>query len=154
MSIGIGFDIHRLVKGRKLILGGVDIPHPKGLLGHSDGDVVLHAVADAVLGAAGLGDIGELFPDTNPKYKNIRSTKILETALAKIRPGWRVENIYINIITEEPKLGGTKARIRKSISKIAGINSVNVKAKTMEGLGEIGAKKAIACQAIVSLKKC
>lgn len=155
MTIGIGFDIHRLAEGRKLILGGVPLDYPKGLVGHSDGDVVLHAIADALLGAAGLGDIGELFPDTDPRWKDISSAILLADVAQRITGEWEIENIDVNIIAEAPKLGETKRLIKAMIADILHIpaSRVNVKAKTMEGLGEIGAKEAIACHAAVSLIK-
>ena len=154
--IGIGFDIHRLIKGRRLFLGGVAIKYPKGLLGHSDGDVLLHAICDALLGAAGLGDLGKFFPDTKPEFRGIASSALLERVLAKIRRnGFRVVTIDTIIIAEEPKLIRWKESIRKRITGILGLKPrrVNIKAKTMEGLGVIGAKQAIAAFALAYLNK-
>jgi 2-C-methyl-D-erythritol 2,4-cyclodiphosphate synthase len=152
---GIGFDIHKLVKGRDLFLGGVKIPHTKGLLGHSDADVLLHALCDAILGAAGLGDIGDHFPDTNPKYKDYKSTKFVETALALIKKKkLQIENIDTIIFAQEPKLSKYKPNIRLFMAKLLKLSPkrINIKAKTMEGLGPIGGKCAIAAIALVSLK--
>ena len=155
MRVGIGYDIHRLVKGRKLILGGVKIAYSKGLLGHSDGDALHHAIVDAALGAAGLGDIGEHFSDRDPRYKGqdsgafVRKTKEL---LAK--KGFRVAQIDSIVVVEEPKLSAYKEGIKKSLARIWGIapDQVNVKAKTHEGLDAIGRKQAIACHAVVLLE--
>jgi 2-C-methyl-D-erythritol 2,4-cyclodiphosphate synthase len=153
MAVGVGFDIHRLGKGRKFALGGIVIDYKKGSIGHSDGDVVLHALCDALLGAAGKGDIGERFPDTDPRFKDIESSKLLVDVLKEIK-GWRIENIDINIFLEEPKLGEQKQMMRKQIAQIMGINEslVNVKAKTMEGLGVIGSKDAVAASVAVQLE--
>lgn len=155
MPIGIGFDIHKLVKGRKLFLGGIEIKYPKGLLGYSDGDAVLHAICDALLGATGKGDIGTYFPDTDPKYKDISSAMLLSNVKSKISKNWRIENIDIIIFAGEPKLVDVKAKMRSSIAEILDIDeeAINIKAKSMNGLGEIGRGKAIGAQAIVSIKK-
>jgi 2-C-methyl-D-erythritol 2,4-cyclodiphosphate synthase len=153
--VGLGFDLHRLGKGKGLILGGINIPYPMRLLGHSDGDVVLHAICDAILGATGMGDIGDHFPDSKPQYKGVSSTLLLLKVLKMIRlKGYRIQNIDINIILQRPKLGGWKAEIRKNISRLTGLGTgrVNVKAKTTEGLGHIGKGKAVAAQAIVSVR--
>lgn len=152
MSVGLGFDIHRLVPGRKLVLGGVDIPHPSGLLGHSDGDVVLHAVIDALLGAAGLGDIGQKFPDTDPAYKGVSSEILLSRVMGEIRAGWIVDNVDVTVIAEEPKIAPHREAIRKRLAGGLGTDRVSIKAKTAEGLGAIGAKEAIACFAVAQLK--
>ena len=156
MPVGIGYDIHRLVEGRRLILGGVAIEYRLGLLGHSDGDALLHAVADAILGASAQGDIGELFPDTDPQYKGISSEVIVEEALA-LAAGRRlkVSNLDCIIFAEQPKLGRMKKEIRAKLAALLAIpaDHVNVKAKTMEGLGPIGAGQAIAAQAIVYLEE-
>lgn len=151
-KIGFGYDLHRLVEGRRLILGGVDIPYLKGLLGHSDADVLLHAITDALLGAAGLGDIGELFPDTDNRYKNADSAKLLGEAFLKIRSKkYSIANIDTVILCQEPKLTPFKKQIQAMIASILGISSdiVSVKAKTNEGLGDIGEGKAIAAYAVV-----
>ena len=156
MRIGIGYDIHAIKKGRKLILGGLAIPHSKGLLGHSDGDVLLHAIVDAVLGAMGEGDIGEYFSDKDSRYKNADSGLFVKKVRDLLRKKkWQVGNIDSTVIAEEPKLGPYKKRIRDRIAVAFGIRAsrVNVKAKTHEGFGEIGKKQAIACFAVVSLIK-
>ena len=154
MRVGIGYDIHRLKKGRKLFLGGVKISHPKGLEGHSDGDVLIHAVVDALLGAAGLGDIGEHFSDKTKKFKNADSRLFLRAAREMLREKkLKIVNVDTVLIAEEPKLSIYKVKISAAIARELGISKsqVNVKAKTNEGFGAIGRKDAIACQAIVSL---
>jgi len=154
--IGIGYDIHRLVKGRKLILGGVDIPSSKGLLGHSDADVLTHAVIDALLGALAMGDIGGHFPDCDPKYRGASSIKLLQAVAQIVREkGFIVGNIDTVIIAEEPKLASFKEKIRVKIAAALKIKAdlVSIKAKTNEGLDEVGAKKAIACHAIALLAR-
>ncbi|MFH1128324.1 MAG: 2-C-methyl-D-erythritol 2,4-cyclodiphosphate synthase [Candidatus Omnitrophota bacterium] len=155
-KLGIGYDIHRLVEGRKLIIGGVEIPYQKGLLGHSDADVLLHAICDALLGAASERDIGELFPDSDPKYNNISSMELFKIVVDLIRKSnFRVNNIDAVIILEEPKISPFKKRIQENIAGVLKIreDSVNLKAKTNEGLGEIGAKEAISCYAVAMLTK-
>ncbi len=149
--IGIGYDIHRLVEGRKLFIGGVEIPYIKGLLGHSDGDALLHAISDALLGAVAEGDIGEHFPDTDPKYHNISSIELLEIVAELLKnKGFLVNNIDSVIIAQEPVLSPFKKQIQEKIAHILQLNAdaVNIKAKTNEGLGEIGRKEAIACYAV------
>ena len=152
--IGIGYDIHRLIEGRKLVLGGVEIPYAKGLEGHSDADVLLHAVCDAILGALGKGDIGEHFPNTDEQYKNISSLVLLErvNALAA-EEGYMVGNIDCVIQAEEPNLGKHKSQMRHSIANKLAINEnvVNIKATTQERLGAIGHKEGIAAFASVLL---
>jgi len=154
--IGLGYDIHRLVGGRKLLLGGVLLPYKEGLLGHSDADVLLHAVTDALLGAAGGPDIGELFPDTDSKYRGISSTKLLEKAVVLIKKkGYGINNIDTVVVAEAPRLSPFKKAIRQSLAKILEIPQarVNLKSKTNEGLGSIGKRKAIAAYALVMLTK-
>jgi 2-C-methyl-D-erythritol 2,4-cyclodiphosphate synthase len=154
--IGIGYDIHRLTEGRKLFLGGLEVPFEKGLMGHSDADVLLHALSDALLGAAALGDIGTLFPDTDPAYKDASSVLFLKNVYSLLRKnGFIVNNIDTIIITEKPNLSGFKKKIASRIAEILSIESskVEVKAKTNEGLGEIGRGEAIAAYASVSLKR-
>jgi 2-C-methyl-D-erythritol 2,4-cyclodiphosphate synthase len=154
--VGIGTDIHRIVEGRKLMLGGVHIPFPAGLLGHSDGDVVLHAVVDALLGAAGLGDIGTLFPDTDMQWKDADSKVFLYTVKEQLeKKQWEVVNVDLTIHTEVPKLGPMKGQIRRCIAGLLGMDfaAVNVKAKTNEGLGEIGAGEAMSATAVALLRK-
>jgi len=153
---GIGTDIHRLVAGRDLVLGGVLVPYPLGLLGHSDGDVVLHAVMDALLGAAAMGDIGTLFPDNDEKWKDADSKELLlivKDILGEKR--WEVVNIDLVVHAEEPKLDSFKGQMKRCVSGLLGIDfsNVNVKAKTNEGLGDIGAGKAIAALATALLRR-
>jgi len=154
MRIGQGFDVHQLVEGRKLILGGVDIPYEKGLLGHSDADVLLHAICDALLGAVALGDIGKHFSDTDAKFKNIDSRILLRETLHLVRgKGYRVGNVDATIIAQEPKMA---THIPQMISNIAADlrvekSAVNVKATTTEQLGCTGRGEGIAAQAVVLL---
>ena len=153
---GIGYDIHRLVDERKLFIGGVEIPYIKGLLGHSDADVLLHAICDALLGACGESDIGELFPDTDPRYQNISSSELLKIVADLIRKkNYEIVNIDSVIIAQEPKFSPFKKSIKESIAGILGIKeeSVNIKAKTNEGIGEVGAKEAIVSYATVLLTR-
>jgi 2-C-methyl-D-erythritol 2,4-cyclodiphosphate synthase len=154
--IGIGTDIHRVVEGRKLMLCGVYVPYPAGLAGHSDGDVGLHAVIDALLGATGMGDIGTLFPDTDPALKDADSKELLFTVKERLEEKkWEVVNVDLTIHTEEPKLGPFKGQMKRCIAGLLDIdfNAVNVKAKTNEGLGEIGAGQAMAATATALLRK-
>ena len=156
IRIGIGYDLHRLVNERKLFIGGIEIPYLKGLLGHSDADVLIHAICDALLGAIAKGDIGELFSDTDPKYQDIPSTELLKIVLGLVRKqGYEISNLDTVIIAEEPKLLPFKKRIQESLSSIMKVdkNCVGVKAKTNEGLGELGRKEGIACFATVLIKK-
>ena len=153
---GIGTDIHRITEGRRLMLGGVYVPYPAGLAGHSDGDVALHAVIDALLGASGMGDIGAMFPDTDPKYKDADSKELLFIVKEQLEEKkWEIVNIDLIIRTEEPRLEPVKGQIKRCIAGLLGIDfaAVNVKAKTNEGLGEIGAGQAMAATATVLLKK-
>jgi len=156
IRIGIGYDLHTFAEGRRLVLGGVEIPFVKGLQGHSDGDVVLHAVADALLGASGNGDIGEHFPDSDDRYRDIDSALILKDVLKRLnKDGWRLNNIDIIIILEEPKLEHFKENIRDSIAGIMDIDKrrVNIKATTAEGVGAIGKNEAAASQAVALIEK-
>lgn len=153
---GIGTDIHRTVEGRRLMLGGVYVPYPAGLAGHSDGDVVLHAVIDALLGAGGMGDIGTLFPDTDAKWKDVDSKELLFVVKEQLeQKKWEVVNIDLIIHAEAPRLEPVKGQIKRCIAGLLGIDfaAVNVKAKTNEGIGEIGAGEAMAATATVLLKK-
>ncbi|MCM8766124.1 MAG: 2-C-methyl-D-erythritol 2,4-cyclodiphosphate synthase [Candidatus Omnitrophica bacterium] len=155
MRVGLGYDIHRLVKGRRLYLGGIEIPFNKGLLGHSDGDVVLHAVSDALLGAIGGGDIGEYFPNTASEYRGMRSEEILARVFRMVKEkNLYVENLDITLIAEEPKISPYKEKVKENISRILkiSIDNINLKATTNEGVGLIGKAQAIACFAVVSLK--
>ena len=153
---GIGTDIHRTAEGRRMMLGGVYIPGPIGLAGHSDGDVVLHAVIDALLGAAGLGDIGTLFPDTDPRWKDADSKGLLYSVKEQLeKKQWEVVNVDLTVHAEQPRLGSVKGQIKRCVAGLLGIGftEVNVKAKTNEGLGEIGSGEAIAATAIALLRK-
>lgn len=152
--IGVGYDIHRLVEGRPLVLGGVRIESDRGLLGHSDGDAVLHAVTDALLGAAGLGDIGQHFPDTDPAFAGIDSRELLSRAMGKIREaGFTPGNIDVIVHAERPKLTHHKDAMADSIANLVGLErgQVNVKAKTNEGLGPLGHGDGIACTAAATV---
>jgi 2-C-methyl-D-erythritol 2,4-cyclodiphosphate synthase len=154
MRTGIGYDIHRLVEGRRLVLGGVELPGPVGLAGHSDGDAVLHAIADAILGAAALGDLGEHFPDTADEWRDADSADIL-SAVVKMAAerSLAVHNVDVNVVAERPKLGAAKAQMRRKIAAILGVppGRVSVKARTAEGLGPVGRGEAIEAQAVVLL---
>lgn len=154
--IGIGYDIHRLVDGRKLFIGGVHIPYIKGLLGHSDGDVLLHAICDALLGAVSEGDIGQCFPDTDPRYQGISSIELLKTVNELIRKkSFMIMNLDTIVIAQEPVLSPFKKYMQQVIAETLNVkeDSVNIKAKTNEGMGEIGRKEAIAAYAAVTIKK-
>lgn len=156
LRIGFGKDMHRLMKGRKLYLGGVLIPFKKGALGHSDGDVLLHSISDAVLGALGLGDIGDWFSDKDPKNKNLRSEKILEKILdAAEKKGWVPSQVDSVMILEKPKLGLLKKKIKTHLAKLLKLNEeyVSIKAKTAEGLGPEGEGLAVTCEAVVTMKR-
>jgi len=152
MTIGHGWDVHKLVAGRKFLLGGVEIPHSTGPLGHSDGDVLLHAIIDALLGAAGLGDIGKLFPDTDPSLKGISSETMLSKVMELLKGTWTIVNIDATVITEAPKIAPHRDAIQARVSTLTACKQVNVKAKTNEGLGYIGAREAIECHAVAELK--
>lgn len=154
MRIGMGYDVHRLTEGRKLIMGGVEIPYEKGLLGHSDADVLLHAIMDALLGAAALGDIGKHFPDTDPAYKGISSVRLLEHVGALLQENhFLIENIDATIIAQAPKMRPHIDRMRENIAQALGIEAgqVNVKATTEEGLGFTGTGEGISAQAVCML---
>ncbi|MFH0799484.1 MAG: 2-C-methyl-D-erythritol 2,4-cyclodiphosphate synthase [Pseudomonadota bacterium] len=156
MRIGIGYDIHRLVAGRPLILGGVTIPYDKGLLGHSDGDALLHSIADALLGAAALGDIGRHFPDTDSRYKDADSAILLSKVVKLLsETGYAPVNVDANIVAEKPKLSPHIGAMRERISAILGLpmDAVSIKARTNEGVGPVGQSEAIVVQAAVLVKK-
>ncbi len=156
MRVGLGYDVHKLVEGRKLILGGVEIPHTLGLLGHSDADVLLHAIMDALLGGAALGDIGRHFPDTDEKYRGISSLKLLAHVGELIeQEGYFIENIDATIIAQKPKLRPYIEEMEQNIAEILKIekNQVNIKATTEEGLGFTGTEAGISSQAICSLSR-
>ena len=154
MRIGHGYDVHALVPGRRLVLGGVDIPHSQGLLGHSDADALLHAITDAVLGALGLGDIGTLFPDTDAKFKDADSRELLRRAMARVTDGgWRVINVDSTVVAQRPKIAPHVAAMRRNVAQCLGMDevSVNVKGKTTEHLGFAGRGEGIAAYAVVLL---
>ena len=156
MRIGMGYDVHKLVEGRDLIVGGVNIPHTLGLLGHSDADVLLHAIMDAVLGAAGMGDIGKHFPDTDPAYKGISSIKLMEHVAALIEEkGYVVENIDATIIAQKPKMLPHIEQMRKNVAQDIEVvlDCVNIKATTTEKLGFEGREEGISSMAVVLLDK-
>ena len=156
MRIGHGYDVHRLVEGRNLILGGVKIDYEKGLLGHSDADVLLHAVSDALLGAAGLGDIGRHFPDTDPKYKGADSLELLREVYRKIsEKGYRVGNIDVTMIAQKPKLKDFIPQMQENIAAAVGVtpDRVNVKATTEEKLGFTGTGEGMSCHAVCLLEE-
>ena len=154
MRVGIGYDLHRLVPNRKLVLGGVEIPHTLGLLGHSDADVLTHAIIDAMLGAAALGDIGSHFPDTDPAYEGINSLILLQKAKAKVENlGYLVQNVDSTIIAQRPKLAPHIPEMRGRLAETLNLslNEISVKATTSEGIGVVGREEAIAVQAIACL---
>lgn len=156
IRIGEGWDVHALVPGRQLILGGVKIPHTTGLLGHSDADVLLHAITDAVLGAAGLGDIGRHFPDTDAQFKGADSSVLLQEAMRRVRAqGWELVNVDSTIVAQAPKLAPHMAAIKAGMAKALGVQAdqVNVKAKTAEKLGPVGMGQSIEARAVALLKK-
>ena len=155
IRVGQGFDVHALVPGRKLLIGGVEIPHPSGLLGHSDADVLLHAITDALLGAAGLGDIGRLFPDTDAQFKDGDSLKLLQQAVARVQAaGWRVVNVDCTVIAQRPKIAPHVPAMQAAIARVLGItpSEVNIKGKTTEWLGFTGRGEGIAAQAVALLQ--
>lgn len=152
--VGLGFDVHRLVEGRPCILGGIELDHERGPQGHSDGDAVLHAITDALLGAAGLDDLGTLFPDTDPKFKDADSGALLREARRRVeRRDWRVGNVDVVIQTEGPRIAPRRADMRRSIAGLLAIDedAVNVKGKTLEGLGALAGGAGVAVQAVVLL---
>ena len=156
IRIGEGWDVHALVPGRKLILGGVEIAHTVGLLGHSDADVLLHAITDAVLGAAGLGDIGRHFPDTDAQFKGADSSMLLAEAMRRVRAqGWELVNVDSTIVAQAPKLAPHMTAINSGVAKALGVQAdqVNVKAKTAEKLGPVGMGQSMEARAVVLLKK-
>lgn len=155
MRVGIGYDIHPFEPGRVLVLGGVKIEGSWGLRGHSDADALLHAIADALLGAAALGDLGDHFPDTDPQWKDVPSAVLLAEVVAKVRArGWRAANVDATVIAERPRLGPHRGAMRQRIAALLGIEEgcVSVKATTHEGLGALGRAEGIACAAVVLLE--
>lgn len=156
IRVGEGWDTHALVEGRPLMLGGVHVPYEKGLLGHSDADVLLHAITDALLGAAGLGDIGQHFPDTDATYKGADSVKLLKIAYDHVKQlGWHLGNIDCTIVAQAPKLAPHRSDIRSSIAKALGVaeSQVNVKAKTAEKMGPVGEGLSMEARAVVLIQK-
>jgi 2-C-methyl-D-erythritol 2,4-cyclodiphosphate synthase len=156
MRVGIGYDIHRLVDGRKLFLGGVEIPYVKGLLGHSDGDVVMHAIADAMLGALALGDIGQHFPNTDPQYEGISSVELVRKALKLVKEkNFVVNNVDAMILAEEPKIYPFRDKMVEVLSAVLEITKdrVSIKATTSEGVGPIGKGEAISAYAVVTMRE-
>ena len=154
--IGHGYDVHRLVPGRRLILGGTEIPFDRGLLGHSDADVLTHAVMDALLGAAGLGDIGKLFPDSDPAYAGVSSLRLLDRVAQRIREaGWQVGNVDATVIAQQPKLAPYLPQMRQNLARRLGVlqEQINVKATTEEGLGFTGAGEGMAAHAVCLLER-
>jgi 2-C-methyl-D-erythritol 2,4-cyclodiphosphate synthase len=154
MRIGIGYDVHKLVTGRKLVLGGIIIPYEKGLLGHSDADVLVHAVCDALLGAAAMGDIGLHFPDTDPKFKNISSLKLLTETIAMVRDhGFTIGNIDTIVFAEAPKIGPYRKRMQEKLADTVAVDPgcINIKATTTEGLGIIGKGEGIGAMSVALL---
>ena len=156
MRVGFGYDVHRLVEGRKLILGGVDIPYEKGLLGHSDADVLVHALMDAMLGAAGLGDIGRHFPDTDDQYKGISSMILLQKVTERLtEAGYMVNNMDVTVVAQRPKLAGYIPQMEANLAHVLGVSEtdVNVKATTTEKLGFEGEGLGISAYAVCSIKE-
>lgn len=152
--VGQGFDVHALVAGRPLVLGGVEIAHSRGLLGHSDADVLLHAITDAILGAAGLGDIGAMFPDSDPEFAGADSLELLRSAVERVAAaGWQIENIDATVIAERPKIAPYIGTMRAGIADACGVSVsvISVKGKTSERLGFVGRGEGIAAQAVVLL---
>ena len=155
IRVGQGYDVHALVPGRRLVIGGVEIAHTHGLLGHSDADVLLHAITDALLGAAGLGDIGRLFPDTDPAHKDADSRALLRTALARVQAaGWRVANVDATVVAQQPRLAPHVPAMQAAIAACLAVEpaAVNVKAKTHERLGFEGRSEGIVAQAVILLQ--
>ncbi len=156
MRIGHGYDVHRLTEGRRLVLGGVEVPYERGLLGHSDADVLTHAVMDALLGAAGLGDIGRAFPDTDPAYEGISSLLLLERVMDTVKQnGFAVGNVDVTVITQRPKLAPYLGEMRENLAKRLDVPAqrVNIKATTEEGLGFTGRGEGIAAHAVALLEE-
>lgn len=156
LKIGHGYDVHELVQGRELIIGGVNIPHDRGLLGHSDADVLLHAITDAIIGALGLGDIGHAFPDTNPETEGIASTQILADIYQKMtEKGYGIGNIDATIMAEAPKMAPHLSQMKANIAAIlhTAVENVNIKATTTEKLGFVGRQEGMACEAVVLIEQ-
>ena len=154
LRVGMGYDVHRLAPGRTLVLGGVEIPHPKGSLGHSDGDVLIHAIIDAMLGASALGDIGSHFPDDDPQYKDASSVDLLRNVAAKVWGKGRVLNIDSTVVAERPRLAEHILRMKETVAGVLSLDMdrISIKAKTAEGLGPVGQGEAIEAYAVVLLE--
>lgn len=156
IRIGLGYDLHRTIAGRPLVLGNVTIPHDRGLDGHSDADVVIHALIDAITGAAGLPDVGQMFPNTDPKYKGIDSARLLEATMLEFgKTGYKILNTDIVILAQRPKLSPHKAAMIKRLAELLGVreDQVNIKGKTGESVDAVGEEKAIACHCVILLEK-
>ena len=156
LKIGLGYDIHPLVAGRSLVLGGLAVPGPRGLLGHSDGDALVHAIIDALLGAAGEGDIGRLYPDTDPRTKGISSLQILGEVMDRLKAdGWSVANVDAVVVAEEPKIAPLAGAMKKVLCPVLGVADadLSIKGKTNEGLGPVGESRAVACWAVALIEK-
>lgn len=156
LKIGHGYDVHQLVTGLELIIGGVNIPHETGLLGHSDADVLLHAITDAIIGALGMGDIGHAFPDTNPETEGIASTQILADIYQKmVEKGYEIGNIDATILAEAPKMAPHLQEMKQNIARIlqTDITNINIKATTTEKLGFVGRREGMACEAVVLISQ-
>lgn len=154
--VGLGYDSHRFVPGGPLRLGGVDVPHDRSLAGHSDGDAVAHAITDAVLGAAGAGDIGAKFPDDDPANRGRDSLEMLRLAMSEVRAhGWRVGNVDVTVITEAPRIGPHRDAMRNALAGALGVDAaaINIKGKSNEGMGSIGSGEGLACFAVVTLAR-
>ncbi len=156
MRVGLGYDLHRTIIGRPLVLGNITIPHEKGLEGHSDADIVVHALIDALTGAAGLPDVGQLFPNTDPRYKNINSAELLMATLAAFKgAGWRLVNADFVVLAQRPMLSPYKPAMIKRLAELLGVKEtqVNLKGKTGERVGSVGKEKAMACQCVVLIER-
>ena len=156
MRVGLGYDLHRTIIGRPLMLGNIQIPHERGLEGHSDADIVVHALIDALTGAAGLPDVGQQFPNTDPRYKNINSAELLKAANAAFqKAGWRLVNADIVILAQRPMLSPYKPAMIKRLAELLGVQEtqINLKGKTGERVGSVGKEKAMACQCVVLIER-
>jgi len=156
MRVGLGYDLHRTIIGRPLILGNIQIPHEKGLEGHSDADIVVHALIDALTGAAGLPDVGQQFPNTDPRYKNINSAELLKATNAAFqKAGWRLVNADFVILAQRPMLSSYKPAMIKRLAELLGVQEtqINLKGKTGERVGSVGKEKAMACQCVVLIER-
>jgi 2-C-methyl-D-erythritol 2,4-cyclodiphosphate synthase len=155
IRVGFGYDSHRFGDKRPLLLGGIRVPHPKGLRGHSDADVILHAVIDAVLGAASMGDIGTLFPDSDPRFRGVSSVKLLEETMRRVKPRFRVIHVDATLLAEEPRIGPYKNRMRARLARVLGVPAagVNIKGKTNEGMGFVGRREGLAAVAVATLEE-